>query len=131
VPDPTPPPDRRPAAVQVVNQPDGAGNMGIRGLLASMMNTTAMVLVGALLVWVLETKFVQDRADRIDDRQTFRDAVREIQTRADERAGEVKGAVDKNTEVIRELISEMRSARKFGTIPRDATLPTAPPREEP
>jgi hypothetical protein len=117
--------------VQIVNQPNGAvGSMGLKGWIATAGNATAMALIAAVFLWLLREQVLQARVDRLDDRQLFRESVHDIQQRADQRAGEIKGALDANSAILRELIQELRSARKSGMIRSDAELPKAPPPEK-
>jgi hypothetical protein len=117
--------------VQVINQPSGpvslAGSMGLKGWLAQAGNLTAMAIIAGTFLWLLTQQVQQARVDRLDDRQLFRESVRDIQTRADVRAGEIRGSTDANTATLRELIAELRSARKAGLMRADSPAPAAPP----
>jgi hypothetical protein len=117
--------------VQVINQPSGpvslAGSMGLKGVAGTVGNMTAMALVAVAFWYLLRLQVEQSRVDRLDDRQLFRESVRDIQTRADERAGQVKGSMDSVNGSLHELIAELRSARKAGLMRADTPLPAAPP----
>ncbi len=67
----------------------------------------------------------QSHEDRVADRLAFVESVNRMQTEADRHAGEYKGATDKNTEVLRELIAEMKSAKHEGRPTPQGALPKA------
>lgn len=110
-----PPSDATPAIKQELNlQP---GSMGILGPAAQVMHTTAMVVITCLLIWFVWN----ERQDRVYDRELFRETVRDLQSQADRHTGEIKGSMDKNTEVMRDLIQEIRVLR-HGTGIKPAEL---------
>jgi hypothetical protein len=74
-------------------------------------------LVAAAFWFLLQNMVIQQRADALEYRQLFRESVHDIQHEADRRAGEVKGALDANTAVMRDLIAEMKAARREGHLP--------------
>jgi len=116
-------------------------SLGLRGLWGTVGNFSAtVVLVGlfcAVLIWDRHDRGmdrtdriadrVADRAERVEERALFREAIRDMNTEQNRRTGEVKGAVDVNTAVMRDLIQEFRSARATGTIKPDSPLPKASP----
>ena len=124
-------PDRRQpvAPSQTVNIGGEASNgfLGLTGLWKSVANFSAVVVVVGLgcgvIVWTLQN----DRADQRENRQLFREAIKDMNDEQNRRTGEVKGSVDKNTDVMRELIAEFKAARQSGTIRHDAQLPKAAP----
>jgi hypothetical protein len=142
-----PPPDetivpdqRQPHVEQTVNVAADAGNgfLGLTGWMKSLAQFSAVVIVFGLgtgvVIWALQT----GRADRAEDRQLFRDEVKDmrqefrtavdaIQRRSDERAGEITGGFKVNTDAIRQLIEEIKTARRVGTLRSDGPSPKAPP----
>jgi uncharacterized protein HemX len=141
-----PPPDEphaeTPHSVTTVNvaPADFAGNgfLGLTGWMKSLAQFSAVVIVfglgTAVVIWALQT----GRSDRAEDRQLFRDEVRDmrqefraaidvIQRRADERAGEIKGSMDVSTTATRQLIEEIKTARRTGMLRNDGPLPKAIP----
>lgn len=114
---------------------------GLFGTWRTIMNVTAVTFVLGLFTAVTIWNRIDMRQDRADDRQEraeeraqwkleraeerslFRDAIREMNLEQNRRTGEVKGAVDVNTAVMRELIQEFKTARSTGTIRHDAPMP--------
>jgi uncharacterized protein HemX len=98
-----------------VNVGDGAANngfMGLTGWTRTVAQFSAIVMTYALaagfLIWMVRTM----REDRQDDRTESHQLYREMNEEQNRRAGEIKGAVDKNTEVMRALADELRQARQ-------------------
>ncbi len=115
-------PDTRPPRVQqIVNTGGDAVNGGLQGAILKYAQTSIVTLFLILFAWMQWQIVSQGRVDRLDDRTMFRDAVKDIQHEADRRAGEVKGALDVNTGVMRDLIAELKSARHAGMIRTEGT----------
>jgi uncharacterized protein HemX len=133
-PDETMAPDpRTPHVEQTVNvAADGAGNgfLGLTGWMKSLAQFSAVVIVFGLgtgvIVWTLQN----DRADRREDRELFREAMRNVNDEQNRRTGEVKGSTDKlidtvreNSAIIRQWIDESRRERlEHGKPLRSAEL---------
>lgn len=106
------------------------GSMGLRGWVKDLGNTTAMVIITGMLLYLFQQHTVQSRQDRVDDRQLFRESVRDIMQQADRHTGEVKAAMDANTAATRGLAEELR---KVGQETRDKVRGAAipPPENQP
>jgi hypothetical protein len=113
---PNPPP------VQVINQPTGPvglnGSMGLSGWLFRVGNTTAMAIIAGAFLWLLNQQTTAARVDRLDDRQLFRDSVKALNDEANRHTGELRGSMDVNTAVLRDLIAELKAARHEGRVPQ-------------
>jgi hypothetical protein len=135
-PDETLIPDTRPPHVeQTVNVTPDAGNgfLGLTGWMRSLAQFSAVVIVFGLgtgvVVWTLQN----DRADRRDDRELFREAIRNVNDEQNRRAGELKGSTDKlidvvrdNSNIVRQWIEESRRERMEHGLPPRTTMPKAP-----
>jgi hypothetical protein len=124
------PDETRPPVQQTVNVGDSGIFAGLSGWMKPLVAFGFAGVVAAAF-WLL---LFWSHADSLENRQLFRESVRDmvgefrdavgtIQKRADERAGEVKGSVDKNSEILRDLIAEMKAARREGHLP-----PAVPPK---
>jgi hypothetical protein len=129
--DPITPDPRTPHVEQNVNvTPDSGIFAGLSGWLKPLVAFGFAGVVAAAF-WVLlytgikllESMMADQRTDRIAEQQLFRESVRDIQRDADRRAGEVKGALDANTMVMRQLIDELQKARHAGIIRSDSPNP--------
>lgn len=125
---PQPPPAAPAAPVASVTIAPEVGSFGLRGVMKELGQTTAMVLMMGLFVYLFQQHTVQSRQDRVDDRQLFRESVRDIMQQADRHTGEVKAAMDANTAATRGLAEELRKA---GHETRDKVRGTpVPPPED-
>jgi hypothetical protein len=114
-----------PAPVNVVNVGDaGNGFMGLTGVWRSVANFSAVVVVVGLACGIIVWNLQNDRADRREERQLFREALKDMNDEQNRRTGEVKGSTDKAVEVVRELITEIRTWKRLsGTRAPDADVP--------
>jgi hypothetical protein len=114
------PDETRPPVQQTVNVTgDGTGIFaGLSGWTKPAVAFGFAGLVAAAFWFLLQNMVIQQRADALEYRQLFRESIRDIQHEADRRAGEVKGALDVNTAVMRDLIAEMKAARHEGRVPQ-------------
>ncbi len=129
-------PDTRQPAPNVnvnVGNGRGIGSFGLKGIWDIAGNYTAMTIIVGLFVAVTIWNRVdanaaraQDRAERseertamraerVEERQLFRESIKDMNTEQNRRTGEVKGAVDINTAVMRELIAEFKASRGVGS----------------
>jgi hypothetical protein len=133
--------DPHPMVVQNVN-PAGpvADPLAGQPLVVKVLVTVGLVGFLSLIAWLLIERQAamlkdqldqsrQDRLferqqahdDRMADQQAFRESVKALQDQADRHTGELKGSMDGNTGVLRELIAEMKSAKREG---RAVPIPT-------
>src|SRR5262245_52276685 len=90
--DPDTPPERRrvPTSTQSVSIGQIDGSLGLSGWMAKVGNLTAMAIIAGSFLWLMNTLITQNRADRIEDRQMFRDALQDLHMQDNRRAGEIK-----------------------------------------
>lgn len=84
------------------------GSFGLVGWIKQLGNVTAMMIVSGCFLWLFSQYTIQARQDRMEDRQIFRDAVRDLQTQADRHTGELKAAMDANTAATLKLDDSLR-----------------------
>lgn len=124
--DPTPPLAGSPQVNFI--QPNG----GITGLLLKVVQ--GGVVVAAMIAFFLMLYFFFDmfreqqhmfRQDMANLTKEFHDSIQRVNDEANRHTGEVKGSLDKNTDVIRQWIDESRASRlQLGQPPRPTmTLP--------
>lgn len=104
---PTPPPTPTPATNQVT-----VGDMGLKGLVGIVGNTTAMVVIAVSFLMLQHQMMNWGRTDRQEDRQLFRESLKDIQDEGNRRTGEIKGAMDAMNGATRELTNEIKSWRQ-------------------
>lgn len=135
---PTDPPttaDRPSAGTSITNVVGGAADavstLGLTGWIKQFAQFGIIGIFMAVFLWLFQITIRDGRTDRIEDRQMFRDAVRDLQTEDNRRTGEIKGALDFNSKVMQELIAEIRAARHGGQLQERGDLPKAvkPPEE--
>lgn len=119
-----------PVATATVNAPTPDIALGLTGVWKLAANLGGAVLiagafltVGFFILSEFRTMLHDARQDRLDDRQTFREAIKGMNDEQNRRAGEIKGSVDKNSEIMRDLITEIRAWR--------TTRSTLPPTTKP
>ncbi len=122
-----PPSDPQPPVQQTVNVGGGGIFDGLTGWIRVAVATSFAGIVAGCFLWLMYLTYGQGRQDRMEDRQLFRESIRDIQHEADRRAGEVKGALDGNSNVVRELIAELKSAKRDGRAVPQSAMPKAPP----
>lgn len=120
-----------PPAQQNVNIGTDA-QLGLTGLWAKIGNMSVLTLFGIVFVWILRDNVDGNKAARAEDRQLFREMVREIREgherdmrdkRDDDnrRTGELKGGLDAINGATNELIREIRGWRQ--DVQRKAAVP--------
>ncbi len=127
-------PDNRQARVQqIVNTGGDAVNGGLQGAILKYAQTSIVTLFLILYSYMMWYIISTGRQDRMEDRQLFRDSVKDIQHEADRRAGEVRGSTDKlidvvrqNSEVVQKWIEESRRERAEHGKPARTAEPKAP-----
>jgi hypothetical protein len=122
---------------QTVNLGDANnGFLGLTGIAKSVANFSAVVILCGMAVWLVQRTVDTDRMERLEDRQLFRQAVKDLNDESNRRTGESKGSTDKlievvrdNSNLIRQWIEESRRSRAdHGPAPKSAELkPTSPP----
>ncbi len=120
-------PQRQARVQQIVNTGGDAVNGGLQGMVLKYAQTSIVTLFLILYSYMMWYIISTGRQDRLEDRQLFRESVKDIQHEADRRAGEVKGALDANTSVMRQLIDELQKARQAGLMRTDSPVPRATP----
>ena len=114
--DPQQPPNGDRPLVQQINAAPDNGFLGLTGWMKGLAQLSAVTIMFGLSTWLIISTLNNDRADRAEDRTLFREAIKDLNGEQNRRAGEIKGSVDKNTEVMRDLINEFRNARHVGAI---------------
>lgn len=94
-------PTAAPAAVVNV----GDGNMGIIGMGRQIMHMTSMAVITMILVWLVMWWMPHEMNY---NRELMRESIKSLQDEANRHTGEIKGALDKNTDVMRELMLEIK-----------------------
>lgn len=98
-------------------------SLGLTGPWRTAANFGGAVLIAGSFLWLQYIIVHDGRIDRLEDRQVFREAIKTMNEEQNRRAGEIKGSVDKNTEVMRDLISEMKSWRNGSPIKPPTAVP--------
>ncbi len=127
-------PDRRqPSAQQTVNVGGEAVNGGLQGAILKYAQTSIVTLFLILFAYLFQQYVSQSRADRLEDRQTFRDAVKALQEDAsrqtkvfndeqNRRAAEIVATLNYNSARVQDLTNELKNLRDAGVIRREVPL---------
>lgn len=75
-------------------------------------NLTAMAIIAGSFLWLMNTLITQNRADRIEDRELFRQTMHTLSTEQQQRTIQIQGALDATTGSMRELTGEIKSWRR-------------------
>jgi hypothetical protein len=126
---PTNPDQHIPPAPVTITQNAGAdGNMGMgASLLARVWNSTAMGIIAAVFVVQMFWQRSDHQADRMAFVQAVKDmnlalatAVKDLNSESNRHTGEIKGAMDKNTEVMRDLKNVIEFSNRRPPAPGSA-----------
>ncbi len=132
------PDHRQPAATQTVNVGGEAVNGGLQGMILKYAQTSIVTLFLVLFTWLFQQYVSQSRADRLEDRQTFREAVKDLQADAarqtksfndeqNRRAAETIATLNYNSGKLADLIAELKAAKHEGRAVPQSALPKAGP----
>jgi hypothetical protein len=110
------PDEPQPPVSQTVNVSGGGIMDGITGQWRQVVAMGFAGVVAFSFLFLQWQMIVQARQDRLYDRDLFRDTVKQIRDEDNRRTGEIKGAMDANTLVMRQLIEEIRAARREGRM---------------
>lgn len=108
--------DPQPAAVVNV----GDGSMGIMGIGRQVMAMTSMAVITMILVWLVMWWMPHEMNY---NRELMRESIKSLQDEANRHTGEIKGALDKNTDVMRELMMEIKMLGRRSPEPKSAAPP--------
>jgi hypothetical protein len=134
-----PPPERRTGGTSIYNTVGGGILDGITGSWRQVVSmgfagvmAFSFLAVGSFMLSQMKDMIAQAREDRLHDRALFETTLTRIQDENNRHTGEIKGAMDVNTSVMRDLIAEIRAARHEGRMNERGALPKAikPPEDK-